>query len=97
MTETKQIWIVEGATGEYSDHTEWAVCAFYSEEKAKELTEQLSLLAIAAHSSALRFGSVFDFKKTNEGKKWLEHDPMAQMDYSGVNYTAYSITIRDDK
>lgn len=32
----KNIWIVYGESGEYSDHMEWPVCAYYSEKKAEE-------------------------------------------------------------
>lgn len=31
-----KIWIVEGSTGEYSDRTDWVVCAYRTEEQAQE-------------------------------------------------------------
>ena len=34
-----KIFIVEGSTGEYSDHSEWLVKAFRDENMAKEFTE----------------------------------------------------------
>ena len=38
MTEqkSKQIWLVQGNCGEYSDHREWVVCAYTDETKAKK-------------------------------------------------------------
>jgi hypothetical protein len=37
-----KIYVVQGSTGEYSDHKEWLVCAFKDEKKAQELVVQLT-------------------------------------------------------
>ncbi len=37
----KKIWIVQGSTGEYSDHSEWPVCGYYDETAAKSFAELL--------------------------------------------------------
>src|ERR1041385_6547010 len=40
-----KIWIVYGERGEYSDHQEWSICFYYSEDEAKKHVE----LATARH------------------------------------------------
>lgn len=40
----KTIYMVEGTCGEYSDRSEWPVCAFTDEGKAKSLVEKLNEL-----------------------------------------------------
>lgn len=40
-----KIYVITGSYGEYSDHTEWSICACYNEDRVKELIEQIKKLA----------------------------------------------------
>lgn len=89
-----KIWIVEGATGEYSDHIEWPVCAFRDEKQAQALAEELAALGRAADQAArAKDGWYGDWDDTEEGKLWKAKDPSASLDYTGVNYRAYAINL----
>lgn len=90
MTET--IWIVEGTTGEYSDRLEWRVCAFRDEVKAKELAVELKRLAMANFVANGKYSG--DWGKSEIGKEWLAKDPDSSQDYTGTDYTAYSVKLR---
>jgi len=90
--EAQKVWIVEGSTGEYSDHCEWRVCAFFSEDAAKAFAEELSALGREAYE--IRSKGNYEWRKTKQGKALLEKDPDVSIDYTGVNYTAYCVDIR---
>lgn len=102
MTQTTTIWIVEGRTGEYSDHREWIVCGFRDESKAKALVEELTGLCgsvqqfIKSDENESKPDSVYywDFDECEAGKIWKKADPKAQLDYTGATYTAYKVEIR---
>jgi len=87
----KKIWIVEGRTGEYSDRSEWQVCAFYDENKAKEFVEELSDLARLTYVAA--GGDAHE--DTEEFKALQALDAKAGMDYTGTSYRAYAVEIKD--
>lgn len=80
----RELWIVEGSTGEYSDHIEWPICFYESEDLARAHVEK----------AKARAGELL-----NEcgGDRWRikaganEWDPGMQIDYTGVNYWAYSV------
>ena len=36
-----KVWIVEGATGEYSDHYEWPVCFYETEAEAQAMVNEI--------------------------------------------------------
>lgn len=89
MTTKEKIFIVEGATGEYSDRKEWAVCAFEQEEKAKNLVEKLSGMARVVELQDDKYDM-----ETTDAKAILALDPMFSMDYTGTTYTAYEVEVR---
>jgi hypothetical protein len=68
-----KVFIVEGSTGEYSDHCEWLVKAFLSENCAREFTE----LCAAEHRrvSALRAAVAAKYR-----------GPCKELDYSSDEY-----------
>lgn len=76
-----------GSTGEYSDHFEWMVKAFYSKEKAEKLVV----------NADRRAKEIFvQFK--NDYRDWQdkvknEYDPNMQLDYTGTNYHIYEVEL----
>ena len=90
-----KIYIVEGSTGEYSDHCEWIVCAFADKTKAEELvlkaTERAKKI-FAEMESDLQ--SVW-YGGDRSGKYVNEFDPGMNMGYTGTYYTYYETELRD--
>lgn len=92
--EEQTIFIVEGSTGEYSDHCEWIVCAFTDKNDAREMVDKCTAeyLRIQQELDNLRedngyFFYDFDVK---EGKlEKHKFDPKFNIDYTGTNYTYY--------
>ena len=73
-----KIWIVEGTTGEYSDRTDWVVCAYKSKKKAEDHV-----------FNAMRRGK--EIEKSRESRYRVaeganEFDPKMRMDYTGTEY-----------
>ena len=87
MTETK-IYIVEGWTGEYSDHQEWPVAAYESEDMAKAHAE-------AAKRWYLK-NDCFNKRYSRNDEKVNPFDPDMCIDYTGTDWTVYEITLRDE-
>jgi hypothetical protein len=77
------VWVVEGATGEYSDHTEWPVRAFTDEQAANVFCERVSA---RARELQQQYKSRYNIP---EGANEL--DPDMYIDYTGVNYRVYPI------
>lgn len=80
----KKIYVVQGSTGEYSDHKEWLVRAFISETAAQclilKLTEEANRLK-------LKYGNYLDWKYPDIGESEPNTlDPDFRWDVSGVNY-----------
>jgi hypothetical protein len=83
---SKTIYVVEGSTGEYSDHNEWLVAAFLEESDAKEYV----LLCTQA---------VPDIEDMNDDQREQAknpYDPRMQIDYTGVRYR-YSTVVLHNK
>lgn len=75
-----KIYIVEGSTGEYSDHVEWVVCAFKNKDNAQELVINASARAREIYSKY----NTWDVGEREDLKS--KYDPKMQMDYTGTNY-----------
>lgn len=96
MTNDKKIWVVQGSTGEYSDHCEWLVCAFSEENDAKTFVEELSGLGRLAFEKRMEIRKTcIDWETTIEGKALLARDPNASIDYTGIMYTAFEVSLAD--
>ena len=81
-----KIYIVQGETGEYSDRIEWVVCAFKSEEDARECVEQLSVLARLLKIAVADYKSDYDrVRETDEFLALEEKDPECRLDYGGMS------------
>lgn len=81
------IYVVEGATGEYSDHQEWLVKAFKSEAKAKEFVVKCTKEAHKIEAKA----AYFQFDRRED--ETHSFDPKYRRDYTGVHYTYFSVEL----
>lgn len=93
-----KIYVVEGSTGEYSDHDEWMVKAFTAESVAREFVEKCTEEANRVQSEIqIKTGrwyvSVTDFEEYNIAKN--KYDPDMRVDYTGVNYNISCVELCD--
>ena len=83
------IWIVEGVTGEYSDHRDWLVASYLSEDDAKEhvaqATARASEIQLHPNYPGHHYGEEEDAELNNE---W---DSDMVIDYTGTRYRCYSV------
>ncbi len=92
----KVIYLVEGSTGEYSDHTQWAVAAYLDREMA-ELHARLANEA----SAEKNYLDPEDNYKTTSYKLRQEvmeqvkksYDPNCDIIYNGVKYIVTEIPL----
>ncbi len=92
----KQIFIVQGSTGEYSDHQEWFYKAYYSQDAATKVAEELNakLLELGIHRQCDYSQEFSTYKE--KAKLFLKNDPKFSLDYTGSDYTVVSCDITDE-
>jgi hypothetical protein len=74
MTDIDHIYIVNGSSGEYSDHNEWPVCAVLTEDRAKAMADELNRLDKIVKEVRNRLSCEFEpAYLANNPKKWLSH------------------------
>lgn len=85
FTHMKNIWLLEGSTGEYADFTTWIVVGYATQAEADKHRDA----AQAAADSAMKLSNAQrrDFKNP--------HDPKCQIDYTGTRYTVQMIEVRE--
>jgi hypothetical protein len=80
-----KVYVVMGATGEYSDHRTWTVCAYQDKKRAEEHAD---LAKIEAHK----------IQKQDDywacGGKNI-YDPKMQMQYTGTDYYTIDVDLLD--
>ncbi len=91
------IYIVEGRTGEYSDHREWPVKAFVSEEKAQEFVEKVSEEYRKIRDSYGGGGDRFWYSRWLRDGEQNPLDPDMQTDYTGTTYSYYSVELDESR
>lgn len=84
----KEIHTVFGKTGKYSDITEWAVCSFFDEEKAKERV-------LLAAERAAEIEQIRPDKYVIPDGVVNEYDLGMQMDHTGTDYYYITTCILD--
>ena len=93
----KTIYVVEGQTGEYSDHCKWPVRAFVSEKRAKRFVEEVSQeyrkLKQRYYVDGGPAGWYFKMKDAEEQNPL---DPNMQTDYTGTTYSYYPIELDEE-
>ena len=87
--ETKMIWIVEGACGQYSDYCSWIVCAYPTEKQAKDHAE---LAQKYADDHKRKCEAAPDY--SSRPKKESPHDSQFQTDYTGTHYSSFPIELK---
>lgn len=89
---SKTIYVVQGATGEYSDHDYWLFCAFEDKEQAEAMVERLEKTLLEYNlSSQCDFIDNRD-EKIDEVKKL---DPKFRCQYTGSSYFCSEIELVD--
>ena len=84
-----KIFLVEGSTGEYSDHIDWPVAAYYNEANAKN-----RVLQCQGRANALMAEHNDNFWKIPDGAN--EYDAKMRADYTGVRYSIVETLIEDE-
>lgn len=88
-----KIYIVHGETGEYSDRSDWNVCAYKNEEDAKIHVVKASEVARELYA-----------KYQNDFMNWYDDDGVIKtnpydkrfsMDYTGTNYGYSEVELHD--
>lgn len=82
-----KIYIVGGTTGEYSDRSDWNVCAYKNEDRAEEHVRKAMLRAKELQGEYGRYSAI--------PKGSNEFDPDMQMDYTGTEYYFATVELID--
>ena len=93
-----KIYVIQGSTGEYSDHMEWPVCAFKDEQKAKDFIVQLTQEANAFMAQFSDSYEWYDWFYEFESRRFgpPPNDPKFRCDSSRFNYAYFETELRDD-
>lgn len=90
----RAIWVVMGRTGEYSDSTDWLVCAYENEAAAHRHADRAMVRARELMDS----GDQADDIRWDEARlrEWMgDLDPVgSRMDYTGSDYVALPVEVR---
>ncbi|OQB10405.1 MAG: hypothetical protein BWY21_00326 [Parcubacteria group bacterium ADurb.Bin216] len=84
-----KIYVVQGSTGEYSDHREWILKAFTKEQKAKDFVVACTQEYQRIKSS---YEDKYDWPKEKDPHKL---DPAFEWDYTGTNYTYFETELEE--
>ncbi len=95
------VYIIEGSTGEYSDHREWPVAVYLHEDLAKrhiELATQRAHELMQKYDNnycSYRWGSGYNQRTGPLPEDINIYDLDMQWDYTGINYNYYKIEVRE--
>ena len=91
-----KVWIVQGSTGEYSDHCEWVVAGFYDEQKAQRLVVEAQARANEIHQlKESSWEKWYELREKEDDAIKNEFDPQMQLDYTGTHYICFAVEIKD--
>lgn len=82
-----QVYVVMGSTGEYSDRSEWAVCAYQDKSKAEQHADHAKLIAHKIFRNGDERYEDLDNKNA--------YDPYMRMQYTGTDYYVLSVDLLD--
>ncbi len=89
MTTIDTIWLVHGSTGQYSDHMEWIVCGYKTEEEAKRHSELAQ-----ARADELNRDYANRWHLPKGANEW---DSFMRTDYNGTRYTYSMVEVKTFK
>ena len=84
------IYIVQGTTGEYSDRSDWLVCAYRTKEAAETRARNAMLRAME-----IKNAKPDQYSNIPEGMK-NEFDKSMSMDYTGTEYTVLEVELLEE-
>lgn len=87
----EKIYVCIGSTGEYSDHEEWYVKAFASEDKCKAFVEAVS----AEYRKIVGVKDTYHYSNWDENRQRNPLDPDMKIDYTGTNYYMASVPFEE--
>lgn len=76
------VYVVYGSTGEYSDHTEWTIAVYTTEEQAKDHAARATKWV---KENIDYYDSDYDKSKTNP------YDPSCRVGYTGTEYDVLKV------
>lgn len=95
-----EIWIVEGSSGEYSDHSDWPIKAFRVKTAAERLVVEAQARAneIEQNKQSMDWSDWCDLQDQQppDPRTVNEFDPDMEMSYNGVHYTCYAIELVEE-
>lgn len=83
------IYVVEGQTGEYSDHRYWSVRAFTNEQKAEDFCDKVKARALELLA---KYGTHYNIPSGAN-----EFDPSMSIDYTGIEYFVYELDLDNEE
>jgi hypothetical protein len=87
---------VRGTTGEYSDRTEWSVCAFDEEWKAQRFVEQIETEIRKIEAAGIELYGIHSALHMALAEQIKRFDPaLSRIDYTGVRYWVESVDVLD--
>jgi hypothetical protein len=89
----RTIWVVIGSTGEYSDSTNWLVCAYEDEASATRHADAAMIRA----REFFKMNDRFSDRKTEAIRAFMgDLDPVGEhMDYTGTDYYVDQVNLRE--
>ena len=101
----KEIWLVTGNTGEYSDHKTWTVAAFTTEALAQSEADRMQALVIPFNERYAHALSRRDRDTPQANSEWYQlyrekedfkvpGDPQFRMAYTGTEYCVEMVELR---
>src|SRR3990167_11101440 len=89
---TTKIYVVMGTTGEYSDRTEWAVCAYAHKSMAEKHADEAMLWS---HKHGKAAQAKYEHTYKDEDKPNSPWDADYQLYYTRTDYYVMDVSMRD--
>lgn len=90
----RAVWVVEGSTGEYSDHREWPIGWYETQAEAEDVVTALTRAVKAFQNLAPDADHPDDYEARDYAREQMRAtgiDPFCSIDYTGINYRAYEL------
>jgi len=92
-----EIYVVMGSTGEYSDRSEWLVCAYKDQKMADQHAFLAEQWALKKHDEYERDDrGTWELRQDiRDGKLSCPYDSDFHIDYTGTSYVALPVEVRE--